>query len=63
MVDPEGLLEKLRPVVCFDPARPEQYRDPALLREILEDAIPSLLPLRLAKGAQASVPQGAVNGY
>jgi FlaA1/EpsC-like NDP-sugar epimerase len=44
------LLEKLQPVALFDPARPEQYRNVALLREILEEALPSLAPLRLAQG-------------
>jgi hypothetical protein len=44
------LREKLRPVALFDPARPEQYRNAALLREILEEAIPSLMPMRLAQG-------------
>ncbi|GHV75451.1 capsular polysaccharide biosynthesis protein [Spirochaetia bacterium] len=58
-VAPEDLLEKLSPVVRFDPSRPEQYRDTALLREILEDAIPSLMPLRLAQGAV----QETVHGY
>ncbi|GHV79131.1 capsular polysaccharide biosynthesis protein [Spirochaetia bacterium] len=56
--DPEDLLEKLRPVVRFDPARPGQYRDAAILREILEDAIPSLLPLRLAQGTAKEIVQG-----
>ncbi|GHV25144.1 capsular polysaccharide biosynthesis protein [Spirochaetia bacterium] len=59
-VDPEDLLEKLSPLVRFDPARPGQYRDAALLREILEDAIPSLLPLRLAQGTTA---HETVHGY
>jgi FlaA1/EpsC-like NDP-sugar epimerase len=45
-----ALLEQLRPVALFDPARPEQYRNVALLREILEEAIPSLMPMRLAQG-------------
>ncbi|WP_010255439.1 polysaccharide biosynthesis protein [Treponema primitia] len=55
-VDPEDLLEKLKPVVHFDPEQAKQYRNTALLREILEDAIPSLMPLRLAQGI-------TVNGY
>jgi FlaA1/EpsC-like NDP-sugar epimerase len=50
-VDSAALLEKLRPVAFLDPARPEQYRNAALLREILEEALPSLMPLRLARGA------------
>jgi FlaA1/EpsC-like NDP-sugar epimerase len=45
------LLEKLQPVVRFDPARPELYRNAALLREILEEVIPSLIPMRLVQGA------------
>jgi FlaA1/EpsC-like NDP-sugar epimerase len=55
-VDPEDLLEKLKPVVHFDPEKSQQYRNTTLLREILEDAIPSLMPLRLAQGI-------TVNGY
>jgi FlaA1/EpsC-like NDP-sugar epimerase len=50
-IDSGALLEKLQPVVRFDPARPEQYRNAALLREILEEAIPSLIPMRLVQGA------------
>jgi FlaA1/EpsC-like NDP-sugar epimerase len=49
-IDGRALLEKLWPVVRFDPAKPEQYRDAALLREILEEAIPSLMPMRLVQG-------------
>jgi FlaA1/EpsC-like NDP-sugar epimerase len=46
-LDSGALLEKMQPVVRFDPARPERYRNAALLREILEEAIPSLIPMRL----------------
>jgi FlaA1/EpsC-like NDP-sugar epimerase len=45
-----ALREKLRPVALFDPERPEQYRNAALLRAILEEAVPSLMPMRLAQG-------------
>jgi FlaA1/EpsC-like NDP-sugar epimerase len=49
-IESAALLEKLRPVTIFDPARPEEYRNAALLREILEEAIPSLMPARLIQG-------------
>jgi FlaA1/EpsC-like NDP-sugar epimerase len=49
-VKSEELLKKLDPIVHFDPERPDQYRDTALLRDILEDAIPSLMPMRLTQG-------------
>ncbi|MDR0598092.1 MAG: polysaccharide biosynthesis protein [Treponema sp.] len=49
-VESAALLEKLRPVAILDPARPERYRNIALLREILEEALPSLMPMRLAQG-------------
>jgi FlaA1/EpsC-like NDP-sugar epimerase len=39
-----GLMESLRPVCFFDAARPEAYRDAALLRRLLHNAIPSLPP-------------------
>ncbi|MDR1248079.1 MAG: polysaccharide biosynthesis protein [Treponema sp.] len=48
-VDSGALLERLQPVVRFDPARPDQYRNATLLREILEEAIPSLIPMRLVQ--------------
>jgi FlaA1/EpsC-like NDP-sugar epimerase len=53
----EELLEKLRPLVHFDPEQPNHYRDPVLLRDLLEEVIPSLLP------ARALAPQGKVYGY
>jgi FlaA1/EpsC-like NDP-sugar epimerase len=37
------LAEKLRPICRFDPASPERYRDSALLRRVLREAIPSLI--------------------
>jgi FlaA1/EpsC-like NDP-sugar epimerase len=37
------LTAKLRPICRLDPRAPEQYRDNALLREILREAIPSLI--------------------
>jgi FlaA1/EpsC-like NDP-sugar epimerase len=58
MVDPGKWLEIRGPVVRLDPARPEQYRDTTLLREILEDAIPSLMPLRLARDVTKEIVQG-----
>jgi FlaA1/EpsC-like NDP-sugar epimerase len=41
-LDIQGLLEKLKPVCCFDPQNPEPYRDIDILRTILAEAIPSL---------------------
>jgi FlaA1/EpsC-like NDP-sugar epimerase len=42
-IDREALTEALRPICVFDPEKPEQYRDSALLRRILHAAIPSLI--------------------
>ncbi|AEF84828.1 capsular polysaccharide biosynthesis protein [Treponema primitia ZAS-2] len=53
----EELLEKLRPIVHFDPEQPTHYRDAVLLRDVLEEVIPSLMP------ARALAPQGKVYGY
>jgi FlaA1/EpsC-like NDP-sugar epimerase len=53
----EELLEKLRPIVHFDPEQPNHYRDAVLLRDMLEEVIPSLMP------ARALAPQGKVYGY
>jgi len=37
-----SLMEEIKPVCCFDPARPQMYRDGDLLRTILQDAIPAM---------------------
>ncbi|MDR2071447.1 MAG: polysaccharide biosynthesis protein [Treponema sp.] len=42
-LDLEALTEALRPICNFDGEKPEQYRDSALLRELLHQAIPSLI--------------------
>jgi FlaA1/EpsC-like NDP-sugar epimerase len=42
-IDLKALTEALRPVCKFDREKPEQYRNSALLRELLHEAIPSLL--------------------
>ncbi|MDR3115389.1 MAG: polysaccharide biosynthesis protein [Treponema sp.] len=39
--DIQELLERLRPICCFDPEKPEVYRDPQRMRDILKEAIPS----------------------
>jgi FlaA1/EpsC-like NDP-sugar epimerase len=39
-LDVHTLIEKLRPVCCFDAARPHVYRDSSLLRTILAEALP-----------------------
>jgi FlaA1/EpsC-like NDP-sugar epimerase len=39
----QELAAKLRPLCRFDPAAPEHYRDSALLRDILREAVPSLI--------------------
>jgi FlaA1/EpsC-like NDP-sugar epimerase len=41
-LDLDSLMEKLAPICRFDPARPAAYRDAALLRAILRDAIPGM---------------------
>jgi FlaA1/EpsC-like NDP-sugar epimerase len=43
LADLDELTRALRPVCKFDREKPEQYRDSALLREILHAAIPSLI--------------------
>jgi FlaA1/EpsC-like NDP-sugar epimerase len=43
-VDIGAIMEKLRPLCRFDPARPEIYRNSRLLHEILKAAIPSYAP-------------------
>ncbi|MDR2633857.1 MAG: polysaccharide biosynthesis protein [Treponema sp.] len=39
--DMQELLDRLRPVCCFDPANPRVYRDLQQMRHILKEAIPS----------------------
>jgi FlaA1/EpsC-like NDP-sugar epimerase len=41
-LDIPQLMEKLKPIVRFDPARSEAYRNNALLYKILGEAVPSL---------------------
>jgi FlaA1/EpsC-like NDP-sugar epimerase len=41
-LDVEGFIEKLYPVIRFDPSQAEKYRDAAFLQRLLRDAIPSL---------------------
>jgi FlaA1/EpsC-like NDP-sugar epimerase len=66
-LDPEELLEKLRPVVCFDPDRPDHYRNTTLLRDLLEEVIPSLMPVRALSPQGIVVPMdkqtGGTGGY
>jgi hypothetical protein len=40
--DISALIEKLRPICKFDPARPDCYRDSGLLKKLLAEALPSL---------------------
>ncbi|MHB9290977.1 putative UDP-N-acetyl-alpha-D-glucosamine C6 dehydratase [Hollandina sp. SP2] len=35
------LMERLRPICCFDPKNPEAYRNPQRMRGILQEAIPT----------------------
>jgi FlaA1/EpsC-like NDP-sugar epimerase len=42
-IDLEALTGALRPICTFDPKKPEQYRDSRLLRNILHEAIPTLI--------------------
>ncbi|MDR1986727.1 MAG: polysaccharide biosynthesis protein [Treponema sp.] len=39
--DMQELMERLRPICCFDPENPEAYRNPQRMREILKEAIPT----------------------
>jgi FlaA1/EpsC-like NDP-sugar epimerase len=41
-LDVEFLIEQLYPIVYFDPAQTEKYRDTAALQHLLQDTIPSL---------------------
>ncbi|GHU41900.1 capsular polysaccharide biosynthesis protein [Spirochaetia bacterium] len=43
-VEPAEILERLRPICFFNPEEPEKFRDSALLRSILREALPTLLP-------------------
>jgi FlaA1/EpsC-like NDP-sugar epimerase len=43
VLDLQALTEALTPVCKFDREKPEQYRNSALLREILHAAIPTLI--------------------
>jgi FlaA1/EpsC-like NDP-sugar epimerase len=56
-MDLDDLMEQLDPIVRFNPEKPNHYRNINLLREILEDVIPSLMSARVLS------PQGALNGY
>jgi FlaA1/EpsC-like NDP-sugar epimerase len=49
-----SLMEKLRPVCRFDPERPAQYRNAALLREILAEAIPAFRKQEIIHGENSS---------
>jgi len=40
-IDVEGLIERLYPIIRFDPGQKEKYRNNAFLKELLRDAIPS----------------------
>ena len=42
-LDLEALTGALRPICQFDHEKPERYRDSALLRKILHEAVPSLI--------------------
>ncbi|MDR2798484.1 MAG: polysaccharide biosynthesis protein [Treponema sp.] len=39
--DIQELMERLRPICCFDPENPEAYRDLQRMRTILQEAIPT----------------------
>jgi FlaA1/EpsC-like NDP-sugar epimerase len=52
--DIHSLMERLGPVCRLDPARPGMYRDSALLREILGEAIPGLQAVQTAAGAEGA---------
>jgi FlaA1/EpsC-like NDP-sugar epimerase len=42
-LNPSPLIDRLEPVVHYKPSAPDQYRDAALLRSILAEAIPSCI--------------------
>jgi FlaA1/EpsC-like NDP-sugar epimerase len=50
-IDMDALTKALRPICVFDPEKPNQYRDSALLRRILHTAIPSLIMPKTAAGS------------
>jgi FlaA1/EpsC-like NDP-sugar epimerase len=54
-IDLNDLIEKLKPIVSLNPGKPDQYRNTKLLREVLEEVLPSLMPARAI--------QGVFNGY
>jgi FlaA1/EpsC-like NDP-sugar epimerase len=41
-IDISGVVDALRPICRFDPRRPEMYRNAAMLRAILTEAIPGM---------------------
>ena len=43
-IDTADLIEKIRPICCFDPANPLVYRNSELLRSILAENFPGLAP-------------------
>jgi len=42
-MDLNDLMGQLEPIVCLNPEKPNHYRNIKLLREVLEDVIPSLM--------------------
>jgi FlaA1/EpsC-like NDP-sugar epimerase len=59
--DLEALTKALKPICKFDKEKPEQYRNSALLREILHEAVPSLIiPVSQTAQAIESVPVSPV---
>ncbi|MDR0401214.1 MAG: polysaccharide biosynthesis protein [Treponema sp.] len=58
--DVSALIEKLRPICTFDPARAGRYRDSGLLRELLAEVLPGLQkPAGAAAGEQVCWAPGA----
>jgi FlaA1/EpsC-like NDP-sugar epimerase len=55
-LDISALIEKLRPICKFDPARAASYRDGGLLRELLAAALPSLRTPGAEKAQGEGVP-------
>jgi FlaA1/EpsC-like NDP-sugar epimerase len=54
--DVSALIEKLRPICRFDPAREASYRNGGLLREILAEAAPGLRAAEKAPDTVYHVP-------
>jgi FlaA1/EpsC-like NDP-sugar epimerase len=61
--DIRSFMEKLRPICRFDPQKPAQYRNTALLRKLLAEAIPALRGKESARSEKTSqIEELAIHG-